>query len=373
MANKTASLYLNIRKPEGNWTFARPAVSNNARLKPLVAVVDKHEEKHPEAKYYLFWYEGERRRTKPIGQDPSMALTELQRHERKLEYLAAGGEVKEEPEGRRVTISAAAQEWIEDQKLFVGKDGQGMSKKTITAYRSRLDFFLEYYGTTPTYMDEIDERCLKDFIKFLHAYDEDYSDRYVYNIFQTLNTFLRANGIPIAGPLLAKLSFASKPVKPCTDEELKDLLSAGDHEEKLVFSFFLNSGCREGEVAFTEYNDLNFKANVLHVQPKPERGFRLKGKKNGDKSAKDRFVPIPPALMAKIKARMKAKRAHPSDLVFPNSEGRPQGHLSVLQGSVTAPSPLQGDCVQQLIAGPQQLVKGPSDMLLATLRPQRQC
>jgi hypothetical protein len=58
-------------------------------------------------------------------------------------------------------------------------------------------------------MDELDERCLKDYRKFLLAYDEDYSDRYVYNIFQTLNTFLRASGILIAGPLLAKLSFAS--------------------------------------------------------------------------------------------------------------------------------------------------------------------
>lgn len=54
---------------------------------------------------------------------------------------------------------------------------------------------------------------------------------------------------------------------------------------------------------------------------------RLKGKKNGDKSAKDRFVPIPPALMAKLKRRMKTKRAHPRDLVFPNSEGRPQRHF----------------------------------------------
>jgi integrase/recombinase XerD len=326
MANKTASLYLNIRKPDGNWTFARPAVANNGRLKPLVAIIDDREEKHPEAKYYLFWYEGEKRRSKPIGQDPSLALTELQRHQRKLEYLAAGGEVKDEPTGRRITIRDAAEEWIEDQKLFVGKDGQGMSKKTITAYRSRLDFFLEYCGTTPTCMDEIDERCLKDYIKFLQASDEDYSDRYVYNIFQTLNTFLRTNSILIAGPLLAKLSFASKPVKPYTDEELKDLFSASDSEEKLVFSFFLNSGCREGEVAFTEYNDLNFKANVLHIQPKPDRGFRLKGKKNGDKSAKDRFVPVPPALMAKLKARMKVKRAHVRDLVFPNSEGRPEGH-----------------------------------------------
>ncbi|HYY68525.1 MAG TPA: hypothetical protein VE734_02245, partial [Terriglobales bacterium] len=144
--------------------MARPAVSGNGRPKPLVAIVGKQEEKHPEAKYYFFWYEGERRRTKAIGQDPSLALTELQRHERKLEYLAAGGEVKDEPTGKRVTISAVADQWIEDQKLFVGKDGQGMSKKTITAYRSRLDFFLAYCGATPTYIDETDERYLKDYI-----------------------------------------------------------------------------------------------------------------------------------------------------------------------------------------------------------------
>ena len=31
--------------------------------------------------------------------------------------------------------------------------------------------------------------------------------------------------------------------------------------------------------------------------------------------------------MAKLKARMKAKRAHPRDLVFSNSDGRPQGHF----------------------------------------------
>jgi hypothetical protein len=94
---KAPPFYLNIRKPDGSWTFARPAVSGNGRLKPLVAIVGKQEEKHPEAKYYFFWYEGERRRTKPIGQDPSLALTELQRHERKLEYLAAGAKSKTSP------------------------------------------------------------------------------------------------------------------------------------------------------------------------------------------------------------------------------------------------------------------------------------
>ena len=162
----------------------------------------------------------------------------MQRHERKLEYLAAGGKVKDDPERKRISIRTAVDEWIEDQKLFVGRDGQGMSRRTISAYRSRLSFFLEYCGAASTYLDEIDERCLKDYIKFLQANNEDYSDRYVYNIFQTLNTFLRANGLVLAAPLLAKLSFASKPVKPYTDEELKDLFSAGADDENwsLIFS-----------------------------------------------------------------------------------------------------------------------------------------
>jgi hypothetical protein len=34
MANKAAALYLNIRKSDGSWTFARPAMSSNHRLKP---------------------------------------------------------------------------------------------------------------------------------------------------------------------------------------------------------------------------------------------------------------------------------------------------------------------------------------------------
>jgi hypothetical protein len=45
----------------------------------------------------------------------------------------------------------------------------------------------------------------------------------------------------------------------------------------------------------------------LHVQPKPWRHFRLKGKKK-KKSAKDRFIPIPAKLVWKIKDRMNTIR-----------------------------------------------------------------
>ncbi|MGE5110490.1 MAG: hypothetical protein ACM3JB_06515 [Acidobacteriaceae bacterium] len=49
-------------------------------------------------------------------------------------------------------------------------------------------------------------------------------------------------------------------------------------------------------MAHTEWCDLNFQKNVLHVQPKPHRGWKVKDRE-------DRFMPIPASLMAKLKAR----------------------------------------------------------------------
>jgi integrase len=56
------------------------------------------------------------------------------------------------------------------------------------------------------------------------------------------------------------------------------------------------------------------------------RKFRLKGKSK-KKSAKDRFIPIPAKLVWKIKDRMRQRNAQPHDLVFPNGEGKPDGHF----------------------------------------------
>lgn len=56
------------------------------------------------------------------------------------------------------------------------------------------------------------------------------------------------------------------------------------------------------------------------------RKFLLKGKSK-KQSAKDRFIPIPAKLVWKIKDRMRERNAQPHDLVFPNGEGKPDGHF----------------------------------------------
>jgi integrase len=78
------------------------------------------------------------------------------------------------------------------------------------------------------------------------------------------------------------------------------MFAAMDEEEKLLYGLLLNSGVRDAEMQNTEYADFNWEKCTLHVQRKPWRHFRLKGKKK-KKSAKNRFIPIPAKLVWKIK------------------------------------------------------------------------
>jgi hypothetical protein len=76
------------------------------------------------------------------------------------------------------------------------------------------------------------------------------------------------------------------------------MFAAIDDEEKLLYGLFLNSGVWDAEMQNTENADFNWEKCTLHVQAKPWRHFRLKGKSK-KKSAKDRFIPIPAKLVWK--------------------------------------------------------------------------
>jgi integrase len=87
---------------------------------------------------------------------------------------------------------------------------------------------------------------------------------------------------------------------------MESFFAACTEEEELIFKFFLQSMARDMEVANCEVRDLKFDKNILHISPKPDRNFRLKGKRSGQ-AKNGRKVPIPTLFMARMKEHCKRK------------------------------------------------------------------
>jgi integrase len=206
------------------------------------------------------------------------------------------------------------------------------SDKTYTGYRSDLLKFRA--SCKKQFLDQITEADLQKFVNDLRA--SGLGKRTIYNVFQGVNTFLRASKVLLGGNIIQKLGreYDEKVVRAYTEEELKALFDECDEDERIVFKFFLASGCREGEVAHTEWRDLDFVHNKLHIQPKPEWRWKIKDKE-------DRFVPMPPALMAELQSRKNGAKA--MDLVFPNSFGRPEGHFLRMLQDIAKRGGLEGN------------------------------
>jgi integrase len=258
-----------------------------------------------------------------VGMDFKTAVEAMQRRQATLDAVGSGVAVKQdgEPNRKRVT---------DEVKKFLAKKSLIKDPKTVKTYTERLGYFLDWCERNGIkHLDQLTQGDdLLPYVSFLRQRkttgDTLFEPRYVYNIFQTCNTFLRANGILFAGEILGQLDYEEKEVKPYKPHELKALFQAADGEEKLWMSYFLNTGCREQEVANAEYCDLFDDVNVVWVRSNPHRGFKLKGKRWQNKGRK---LPVPTALMEKLRDRMIAKAAKPSDLIFPNTIGGVEGHF----------------------------------------------
>ena len=260
--------------------------------------------------YYVTWFEGKKQKWENVGKDALTAWQAKLNREALMQGADGAAEQMAKSKGKRVTVADAIEVFLEDVKA-------GKSVKTHLARKRMLALFQE--SCSKQYLDQINEADCQQFIRFLRKrYNSAKGARTVYNVFQGLNTFLRANKIMIAGQLLKSLDYDEKIVDAYTREELKALKKACSDEEWLVWEYFWWSGCREQEVSHAEWCDLDFRKNVLHVQPKPNRDWKVKDKE-------DRFVPLPPALMAKLKERK--GKADERDLIFPAENGGVEGHF----------------------------------------------
>ncbi|MCU1308381.1 MAG: integrase family protein [Acidobacteriaceae bacterium] len=186
-----------------------------------------------------------------------------------------------------------------------------LAHKTWLAYSLALTEFRK--ACTKEWLDQIDRSDLTALVMAQKQDGQD--DRTVANRVSGVVTFLRAHG-NVTVTLRPK--YTEKKVKAYSVEELRGLNTASTDEELQIWQFFLGTGFREDEVSHSCDTDVDFKLKTISVLEKRKWNWKPKDKE-------ERTVPIPDSLLELLKVR---KVMHPDGwLIFPNTEGNPQGHF----------------------------------------------
>jgi integrase/recombinase XerD len=281
-------------------------LSANGRIEPDVVLVGDREERHPEGAYYISWYEGKRLIRLSVGKDASTATARRLQKEAELNAVNNGVAVLPDSQNGNRSVAAAVADFLDETKLT-------KKPKTLAAYTTALNYFTE--SCPKIFLKDIERKDLLKFCAFLRE-DKTQSPRSVYNKFENLMSFLKANGIRGMVGKNDWPRYTEEEPEVYEQEELDTLFKACDDQERLWFEFFLMTGMREQEVMHSYWSDINFKHSTLRVSHKPDRGWT-------PKAYKEREIPIPSNLVESLKAwKVKPKKA--CDLVFPTAGCNPK-------------------------------------------------
>ncbi|HET8924799.1 MAG TPA: tyrosine-type recombinase/integrase [Candidatus Acidoferrum sp.] len=179
----------------------------------------------------------------------------------------------------------------------------------------------------------------RDLIAYMTALrDRGLADRTIFNRTSTMLTFLRSFGVE---GLLSRRDlprYTQKSVDAYSEAEIAQLLRGGNEKSRVICGFFLGTGCREQEVAYMTWNDVDLEQKIVRVTAKPHWNWK-------PKDSEERSVPVPEWLVNKL-TRLKSRSLN--SLLFPNQLGRPEGHFLAKLKSLALRAGLNcGHCVNK--------------------------
>jgi integrase/recombinase XerD len=304
-------------KVNGKWPFA-PVVERNGRIVRDHVWVSGREEHHPEGRYYLEWYQGGKRRRQAIASFDRVAEA-ARKKSIELDALGAGilpsTEVPAVLAPERRTIVAA----IEDYLDYVKKQ---RSLRTYRTYRPTLRVVLRN-SYTKTY---VDEATRNDILKFMNdCFDLGLGARTVYDKLVVVLQFFKRNGQTGLVETNDWPEYVDT-VRPVYEpEEIEEMLKHSEPGEAMLIKFCLASGFRDREIRYVTWRDVDFRNSVVQVKAKALWKFQ-------PKNYEERVVPLPTAMIEQLQRIKMERDAVGSQLVFPNTKGKPDsGHIDVVK------------------------------------------
>jgi integrase/recombinase XerD len=301
--HREVNLTKRVQTPQG-MRYCAVVLSANGRVKPDAVLVSGKPERHPEGAYYIEWHDNGKRIRLSVGKDAADASSMRLRKETELNNGdATVPEIA--PNGHR-SIAASVADYLEETELT-------KKPKTLAAYTTALSYFTE--SCHKLNLEDIDRKDLLKFCAFLRD-EKEQAPRSVYNKFENLMCFLKAQGIRGLAGKNDWPRYTEEEPEIYEQEELDKLLAACDEEERLWYEFFLMTGMREQEVMYTYWSDVNLAHATVRVSHKPDRGWT-------PKAYKEREIPIPAKLVKSLKA-WKGKANKACNLVFPTAGCNPK-------------------------------------------------
>ncbi|MGC2066456.1 MAG: site-specific integrase, partial [Candidatus Acidiferrales bacterium] len=209
----------------------------------------------------------------------------------------------------RIAVKSAVDTYLEQKAM--------KAPKTRLQYKRTLSEFLEALAVCKIrFLDEVTEAVLRKYKAFLEG--REYAGKTIDTRLNIVYFLLKKNGVTARLPRDEMPTVEEETAVPYTDEEIKKLFAAMDEESRLRYKFFLGTGCRDKEVTFAAWNDIDFTKREYHIRRKEDVGFT-------PKSHESRTVPLPVSLVEALRAR---RKWHPEDRwIFVNERGEPDNHF----------------------------------------------
>jgi integrase len=101
--------------------------------------------------------------------------------------------------------------------------------------------------------------------------NQGYAGKTIDNRLNIVFFLLKKNGIAARIPRDEMPTIEEEVAVPYTEEELKRLFAEMDEEETIRYKFFLGTGCRDKEVTFAAWSDIDFDKKTYHIRRKEDR------------------------------------------------------------------------------------------------------
>jgi integrase/recombinase XerD len=173
------------------------------------------------------------------------------------------------------------------------------ARKTRMQYGLALNEFLEALSEKRVrFVDQISIDVLREYMNFLAR--KGHSAKTIDTRVNITYFMLKKNGIEVRIPRDELPAVEIEDAVPYTQDELDRLFKLMNSEETIRYKFFLGTGCRDQEVKYAAWQDIDFSKSpaTYQIRRKDDVGFT-------PKSHESRTVPIPAALAAMLKERRK--------------------------------------------------------------------